>query len=133
MSKPKVFISYSHIDEKRWKNRLQKHLIVLEKHGSLSFWEDRQIAAGQEWQVEIKDALDAADAAILLISPDFLSSNFILDEEVPAILRRRINDGMRVFPLIVRSCPWQNVPWLKPLQARPIDGKPLAQFKGDDI
>src|SRR5262245_51275063 len=133
MSKPKVFISYSHADEKRWKNRLQKHLKVLEKHGSLSFWEDRQIAAGQEWHAAIKAALDSADAAILLISPDFLGSNFILNEEIPAILQRRMNDGMQVFPLIVRSCTWQNVTWLKPLQARPTDGKPLARFKGDDV
>ena len=129
----KVFISYSHVDEKRWKNRLQKHLKVLEKHGSLSFWEDRQIAAGQEWHAEIKAALDSADAAILLISPDFLGSNFILNEEIPAILQRRMNDGMQVFPLIVRSCTWQNVTWLKRLQARPTDGKPLARFKGDDV
>src|SRR5215510_10841457 len=133
MSTPKVFISYSHVDEKRWKNRLQKHLKVLEKHGSLSFWEDRQIAAGQEWHTEIKAALDSADAAILLISPDFLGSNFILNEEIPAILQRRMNDGMQVFPLIVRSCTWQKVTWLKPLQARPTDGKPLARFKGDDV
>jgi HTH-type transcriptional regulator/antitoxin HigA len=81
MSKPKVFISYSHADEKRWKNRLQKHLKVLERHGSLSFWDDRRIAAGQEWRAEIKAALDSADAAILLISTDFLGSNFINDEE----------------------------------------------------
>jgi hypothetical protein len=69
---------------------------------------------------------NAADSAILLISPDFLGSNFINDEEVPVILQRRISDGMKVFPLIVRSCPWQKVPWLEPLQARPTDGKPLA-------
>jgi tetratricopeptide (TPR) repeat protein len=133
MSKPKVFISYSHADEKKWKNRLQKHLKVLERHGSLSFWDDRQIAAGQEWRAEIKSALDSADAAILLISTDFLGSNFINDEEVPAILQRRISDGMKVFPLVVRSCLWQKVPWLEPLQARPIDGKPLGRFRGDDI
>src|SRR5262245_1927469 len=133
MSKPKVFISYSHADEKRWKNRLQKHLKVLERHGSLSFWDDRRVAAGQEWRAEIKAALDSANAAILLISTDFLGSNFINDEEVPAILQRRIRDGMKVFPLIVRSCPWQKVPWLEPLQVRPIDGKPLARFRGDDV
>jgi hypothetical protein len=127
MSKPKVFISYSHVDEKRWKNRLQKHLKVLERHGSLSFWDDRRIAAGQEWRAEIKAALDSADAAIVLISTDFLGSNFINDKEVPVILQHRISDGMKVFPLIVRSCPWQKVPWLEPLQARPTDGKPLAQ------
>jgi internalin A len=80
MSKPKVFISYSHAGEKRWKNRLQKHLKVLERHGSLICWDDSQILAGQEWRAEIKAALDSADAAILLISPHFLGSNFINDE-----------------------------------------------------
>ena len=102
--------------------------------GYLSFWEDRQIAVGSEWRAEIKTALESAQAAILLISVDFLRSNFIRDEEVPVIMQRRIGDRMKVFPLIVRSCSWKKEEWLSRLQVRPTDGKPLAQYnKGDDI
>jgi hypothetical protein len=132
MSKPKVFISYCHADEAPWKNRLQKHLEVLDRRGSLSFWEDRQIAAGVEWQAEINAALESAEAAILLISVDFLRSKFIRDEEVPVIMQRRMQEGMKVFPLLLRSCPWQKEEWLSHLQVRPTDGKPLAQFDKDD-
>lgn len=69
---PKVFISYSHKDE-YWKNRLQTQLAVLENQGLLSVWEDRQIAAGDEWYPAIEKAIESAHVAILLISADFLS------------------------------------------------------------
>jgi len=132
MTKPNVFISYCHADEDPWKNRLQKHLEVLDRRGSLSFWEDRQIAAGAEWRAEINAALESAEAAILLISVDFLRSKFIRDEEVPAILQRRAREGMKIFPLLLRSCSWQKEEWLSNLQIRPTDGNPLAQFDKDD-
>ena len=132
MSQPSVFISYSHKDEE-WKNRLVTHLGVLQKQGLLDYWEDRKIAIGQEWYEEIQSALNAAQAAILLISPDFLNSKFVLTEEIPAILQRRVKEGMKVFPVIARSCSWPKILWLSRLQARPTDGKPLAQFAGDDV
>ncbi len=76
MDKPTIFISYSHKDEE-WKDRLVTHLGVLERRGTLRVWEDRKIAAGGAWFEEIEDALGKADAAILMISADFLNSEFI--------------------------------------------------------
>jgi hypothetical protein len=67
-----------------------------------------------------------ASVAVLLISADFLTSKFILGEEVPRLLARRDAEGVRVIPLIVRPCAWQVVPWLRRLQARPRDGRPLS-------
>lgn len=103
---PRIFISYSHQDE-AWKDRLVRQLGVLELEGELSLWHDRKSAAGDDWLAEIKKAIASADAAVLLISADFLTSEFIHDEELPALLKRRDEDGLRVIPLIVRPCPWQ--------------------------
>ena len=80
--KPTVFISYSHKDEV-WKDRLLPHLRVLEHEGILEEWDDRRIGAGDDWYPEIERAMARASVAILLISADFLSSSFILEEEVP--------------------------------------------------
>ncbi len=126
----RIFISYSHQDEE-WKNLLVKHLKVLK--GDLAVWDDRRIQAGDEWYEEIKKAINNADAAILLISADFLTSDFILREEVPDLFRLREKEKMKIFPLIVDQCAWTEIEWLNPIQARPTDGKPLAGRKKHTI
>jgi tetratricopeptide (TPR) repeat protein len=123
----KVFISYSHKDED-WKNRLQTHLAVLEMQELLSVWDDRKIAGGEDWYPEIEQAIQSAHVAILLISADFLSSKFIQGKEVPPLLQRRKNEGLRVIPLILKPCAWQAVEWLSKIQGRPIDNQPLSGF-----
>ena len=128
---PKVFISYSHKDED-WKKRLQTQLAVLENQGLLSVWEDRQIAAGDDWYPAIEQAIDSAHVAILLISADFLSSKFILGKEVPPLLERRKKEGLRVIPLILKPCPWQTVDWLSKILGGSIDNKPLSGFNEHD-
>lgn len=130
MNNVSVFISYSHKDED-WKDRLTTHLGVLQKQGLLTFWEDRQIGAGEDWFEKIQGALNEARVAILLISADYLSSEFILREEVERLLRRRGEEGLIIIPVIVRSCAWKQVPWLQGLQVRPLDGRPLASIGGD--
>ncbi len=84
----RIFISYSHKDEK-WKDRLVKQLEVLQIKGDVEAWDDRRIKAGEDWYVEIQKALKHADAAVLLVSADFLTSGFILTEEVPTLLKQR--------------------------------------------
>ncbi len=125
MTAPTVFISYSHKDEE-WKDRLVTHLGVLEKEGLLDLWDDRKIELGDDWRPEIEKAINRAAIAILMVSANFLTSNFILDEEVPKFLARREKEGLRVIPLIVKPCAWTEVKWLSKIQARPKDGKPLA-------
>jgi len=123
----KVFISYSHKDE-NWKDHLKTHLAVLEHQNLLSVWDDRQIAAGDDWYPEIEQAIESAHIAILLISADFLSSKFILGQEIPPLLERRREKGLRVIPLILKPCSWQTVSWLTKIQGRPVDNKPLSGF-----
>ncbi|MBM3235730.1 toll/interleukin-1 receptor domain-containing protein [Candidatus Poribacteria bacterium] len=125
MSKPTVFISYSHKDED-WKDRLVTQLGVLKEEGILDLWDDRRIEAGEDWYQKIQEAMNAASVAILMVSANFLTSKFILNEEVPRLLERREKEGMRVFPVIVKPCAWKRVKWLARMQLRPKDGNPLS-------
>ncbi len=120
----RIFISYSHQDE-NWKDCLVSHLDVLAGEG-LEVWDDRRIAAGDDWLPEIKRAIAACDVAVLLISRHFLTSKFIRGEEVPPLLQRRQEQGVRVIPLIISPCQWKRLGWLQPIQARPIDGEELS-------
>lgn len=122
---PKVFISYNRRDEK-WKNRLKAQLSVLEQQDLLSLWEDGKLAAGDEWQREIADAMEGSNVAVLLVSASFLTSRFIMDVEVPELLKRREREGLRIVPLVIKPCCWKNIPWLAQLDLRPKDGRPLS-------
>jgi tetratricopeptide (TPR) repeat protein len=125
---PTVFISYSHKDE-GWKDRLVSHLSILKAEASLDVWEDRQIGAGADWLREIQAAMDRAVVAVLLISSDFLNSGFIMETEVPHLLKRQTEEGLRVIPLFLRPCAWKTVDWLQAIQGRPKDGKALSDCK----
>ncbi len=124
MRKPSVFISYSHKDE-GWKDRLVSHLGVLQHENILDMWDDRRIGASEDWLQKIQEAIDAASVAILLVSADFLTSKFILGEEVPRIMERREKEGLRIFPVIIRPCAWKQVKWLTRMNLRPRDGRPI--------
>ena len=126
----RIFISYSHQDE-AWKERVVRHLRVLEPV-DVDTWDDRRIAAGTGWEEEIGNAIATCDVALLLISAHFLTSRFILGQEVPPLLQRREEQGIRVIPVIVSPCVWDRIPWLKSIQARPKDGKPLSGMSGHD-
>ncbi|NUO83672.1 TIR domain-containing protein [candidate division KSB1 bacterium] len=121
----KIFLSYSHKDE-AWKDRLVTQHGVLQMQDLLEIWEDRQIATGDDWLPAIEIALSTCNIAILLISANFLTSQFILGKEVPRLLELRQSEGVRVIPLIIKPCAWQKVAWLKPIQARPKDGRALS-------
>lgn len=123
-----IFISYSHRDE-AWKDLLVKYLKVLENQGLIARWDDRQIQAGANWAQQIEQAAAQARLAILLISDDFLASKFIMQQEVPYFLQRREQGDLTVFPIIITECFWDIIDWLKVIQVRPKDGKPLAEFE----
>lgn len=120
-----VFISYSHLDED-WKDRVQSHLSVLEKHGKLSIWDDRQIPLGGDWLGDIEQSLEQASIALLLVSRHFLNSDFIRNKEVPKLLRRREQNGLKVIPVMLSPCSWGHVDWLSEIQGYPKDNKPLS-------
>jgi tetratricopeptide (TPR) repeat protein len=125
MSKPRVFISYSHKDEP-WKDRFVSHLGIAEKQGLLQTWDDRQLRGGDDWFNEIMKAIENGSVAVLLVSHNSLTSNFILNEEVPRMLAQRELQKARFYPVVVEACDWEAVEWLKPFNLRPRDGRPVG-------
>ncbi|MCB9108470.1 MAG: toll/interleukin-1 receptor domain-containing protein [Anaerolineales bacterium] len=98
-----IFISYSHADE-TWLNRLKPHIKLLERKGLINSWDDTQIKAGALWRKEIENALSTAKVAILLVSVDYLSSDFIIENELPSLLTAAEKEGSIILPVIVRPC-----------------------------
>ncbi len=127
MGKPSVFISYSHKD-KEWKDLLVTQLGVLERESILGKWDDGHIETGEEWYKAIYDAMGQASLAVMLISADFLTSRFILEEEVPFLMRRKEAGELTVFPIFIRHCAYDEVEWLSPLQVCTEGGKPLCDL-----
>lgn len=132
MPTPTVFISYSHKDEV-WKDKLLPQLLTLATAGvNMQVWQDRKIDGGDKWYPEILEAMDKAEVAVLLISSDFLASDFCVKEEVPALLKRQEEQGMLLIPVLLRACTWKAHRWLRDRQMIPRDGKCVAiDFAGD--
>lgn len=98
-----VFISYSHQD-RDFLDRLLVHLKPLERDGLIDLWVDARLRAGDKWKKEIEKALRKARVAVLLVSADFLASDFITDNELPPLLRNAEEQGTRIIPVIVKPC-----------------------------
>jgi hypothetical protein len=129
-----VFVSCSHRDSK-WLERLQVHLKPLEREGLTTCWDDTRIQAGADWRAEIEQALASAKAAVLLVSPDFLASDFIHHEELPVLLEAAQQRGTRILPVILSHCRYAESP-LGRFQAvnapdRPLQG--LSGVKRDEV
>jgi hypothetical protein len=125
-----IFISYSHADEDV-RNALVKHLEPLKRMNLVSTWDDRQIAAGGRWDREISEALNTADIVLLLVSIDFINSEYCYDIELQRALTRQDEGSARVIPIICRSCLWQHAPFAK-LQALPGDARPIDTWPTKD-
>lgn len=122
----KVFISYSRKDQK-WLERLQVHLKPLERAGVIDRWDDTKIKAGANWKEEISDALNFARVAILLITADFLASDFIVDEELPPLLEAAKRGGTIILPVIVGHSQFSRTS-LSQFQAANSPETPLARL-----
>lgn len=124
MLNPLVFISYSHKDEYE-KDELVSHLGVLEAAGLLDQWVDDRIMPGDDWESAIEAAINQAQIAILLVTKNFLNSKFILSEEIPKILHRKQEEGLKIYPIIAKYCAWQKIQWLSKIQITPKEGIPV--------
>ena len=130
MFKPSIFVSYSH-QNKRLKKRIETHLKATGVE--IDVWSDTKIQAGDDWYDEIKTAMEKASIAVLIITADFLASDFILKEEIPKLLQRREEEGMIIFPIIAKHCAWNEHEWLKKMQVRPLEAKPVWSGGGRNV
>lgn len=121
-----VFVSYSHADAE-WLERLQKHLKPLQREG-VDVWDDTRLKAGEQWREEIREALAATKVAILLISADFLASDFIVTDELPPLLKAAEEDGATILPVIVSASRFLRIESLARFQAVNDPAKPLVQM-----
>ena len=125
-----IFVSYAHEDE-HWLRRVQVHLKPLTRFGRLELWDDTQIAVGDEWRSEIRAALQMSRAAVLLVSADFLASDFIYEDELPPLLEVARKNGVRVLPVIVSASSFEDSELAK-FQALNLPSRPLDQMaKGE--
>jgi tetratricopeptide (TPR) repeat protein len=125
-----VFYSYAH-EDKKLRNKLEKHLSLLKRQGLITDWHDRKIIAGVEWANEINTYLNTAHIILLLISPDFLSSDYCDSVEMKRAMERHDLKEARVIPIILRPVHWQSAPFSK-LQILPTDGKAVTLWSNRD-
>lgn len=121
-----AFISYSHIDEPL-RAELQTHLMLFKRLGLLDIWTDRCITAGEEWKGQIDENIEQANLILLLISSDFINSDYCWDIELKRALERHKSKEAKVIPIIVRSCLWKKSIVGK-LQVLPESGKPIREW-----
>jgi hypothetical protein len=127
---PGVFYSYAHEDEEL-RDELAKHLKLLERQGAISSWHDREIAAGADLDRETSQQLLDAEIILLLVSADFLASDYIWSKELKVALDRHSKGSARVVPIILRPCDWAAAPFHH-LVALPRDGKPVSTQSSQD-
>ncbi len=126
MSVVSVFFSYSHVDEEM-RDQLEKHLIMLKRNGDISTFHDRKILAGATFGDEIDKKLLESEIILLLVSVDFLNSEYCFSIEMKAALERRSRGEAEIIPVIIDHCDWHNSP-LKGLLAATRDGKPITEY-----
>jgi len=118
-----LFISYSHVD-RGWVDRLQKMIRPLVRSEALRLWDDSQIPAGAKWKVEIEKALASAKVALLLVSDDFLASEFVINKELPPLLRAAEAEGLCILWVCLGPCFYEATP-IHEYQAVLPPGEPL--------
>jgi internalin A len=125
-----IFFSYSHKDE-ALRDELETHLKLLQRLGVISTWHDRKILPGKEWDGEIDLRLDRAKIILLLVSANFLASDYCWDTEVTRAMERHETGEATVIPIMLQPCEWKGAPFAK-LQGLPKNMKPVTKFKNRD-
>jgi energy-coupling factor transporter ATP-binding protein EcfA2 len=126
----RLAFSYSHGDQKL-RDQLETHLRLLQRQGLISTWHDRKIMPGDKWGGVIDNNFTRSDLILLLVSADFLASDYCYEMEMKSALERQARGEAKVVPIILRACNWQSGP-LGKLQAIPKDGRPITSWPNQD-
>lgn len=130
MGQVKLFYSYSNKDEEL-RRELEKHLSLLRREGKINDWHFRNIEAGAEWEHEIDRNIETAKIILLLISPDFMFSEYCYCVEMDRAMARHKSGESRAIPVILRPVDWKGAPFGK-LQALPRNGKAVTSWANCD-
>jgi len=125
-----IFFSYAHEDE-ALRNELEKHLRNMVREGEITAWFDRKITAGREWENEISMNLNSAQVILLLVSPDFMASDYCFDVEVQRAIERHEAGEARVIPIILRPVDWSGTSF-SALEALPREKLPVTSWQNRD-
>lgn len=125
-----VFISYAHEDE-ALKRQLSNHLSILKRHGVISEWHDRLISPGADWSNAIDSHLESAQIILLLVSSDFLASDYCYETEMKRAIEKHERGEARVVPIFLRPCTWKGASF-ENLQGLPLDAKPVTEWSSRD-
>ncbi len=125
-----VFYSYAHEDE-AFRDKLEKHLSLLRQQGLITAWHDRHIIPGTDWSQAIDEHLERASVILLLISAEFLASEYCYGLEMTSALQRHEANEARVIPILLRSVDWKSAPFGH-LHALPKGDKPITNWSNRD-
>jgi len=125
-----IFFSYSHKDEDL-RDELAIHLSMLQRQALIAAWHDHEISAGTEWANAIDQHMESARVILLLISANFLASNYCYDIELKRAMERHESSEARVIPIILKPVDWSGAPFSK-LQALPKNAKPITTWEDRD-
>jgi hypothetical protein len=124
---PVVFVSYSRKDAK-WRDKFLVMLAPDVRERRVEVWSDQREVVGEEWRPQLEQAIGRARAALLLVSPDFLASEFVMGEELPALIAR----GATLVCALVKPCRWQTVAALERVQWAHDPARALTQQRDRD-
>ena len=127
---PTLFYCYAHEDE-ALRNQLEKHLSLLRQQRLISSWHDREIIPGAEWTKEANAHLEAASIILLLVSSDFLASDYRYSVEMQRALERQKKREVYVIPVLLRPVDSQDAPFAH-LQSLPRDNTPVTSWPDQD-
>ncbi|EYF03180.1 ATPase involved in DNA repair [Chondromyces apiculatus DSM 436] len=119
-----VFFSYAETD-RDLRDKIETHLAMLKRKGVIRGWHEGEIGAGEEWDREIREHLESAKMILLLISADFLASDFCYEEQMRRAIQRHERGEARVIPVILDACDWEPAPFGK-LRPLPENRKPVT-------
>src|SRR5437016_9133364 len=125
-----VFCSDTHEDG-AWLQKLETHLSLLRRQGLISLWHNRLIVPGTDWAHAIDTHLETASIILLLVSADFLASNYCYGVEMKRALERHAANEVRVIPILVRPVDWEGAPFAL-LPILPTGTKPLVSWRNKE-